>query len=38
MFDLFLGLRKAFDGGAQDEADIVGSWPPFSAFLGFGIM
>jgi hypothetical protein len=38
MFDLFLGLRQAVEGGAQDEEEIAGSWPLFRAFLGFGLM
>jgi hypothetical protein len=29
MCDLFLGLRQAIEGGAQDEAEIAGSRPPF---------
>jgi hypothetical protein len=32
MFDLFLGLQRAFEGGVQDEADIMGCWPPFRDF------
>ena len=35
MFDLFLGLRQAVEGGAQDEAEIIGSRPTFWSFLGF---
>jgi hypothetical protein len=38
MFDLIFGLRWAFEGGAQDEAEIVGSQPLLGPFLGFGIM
>jgi hypothetical protein len=38
MFDLFLGLRQAVEGGVQDEAEIMGSRPLFRAFLGFGLM
>jgi hypothetical protein len=34
MFDLFLGLRQAVEGGAQDEAEIVGSRTPFRALFG----
>ena len=32
MFDLFLGLRQAVKGEAQDEAKIVGSQPLFRDF------
>jgi hypothetical protein len=32
MFDLFLGLRQAVEGGAQDEVDIAGSRPLFRDF------
>jgi hypothetical protein len=35
MFDLFLGLRQAVEGGAQDEAEIVGSQPLFRDFWVF---
>jgi hypothetical protein len=38
MFDLFLGLRQAVEGGAQDEAEIVGSRPLFRDFWVFGLM
>jgi hypothetical protein len=33
MFDLFLGLRQAVEGGAQVEEEIAGSWPLFRDFL-----
>jgi hypothetical protein len=33
MFDLFLGLRWAIEGKAQDKAEIVGSRPLFRAFM-----
>jgi hypothetical protein len=36
-FDHF-GLRQPVEGGAQDEAEIVGSRPLFGSFLGFGNM
>jgi hypothetical protein len=32
------GLRQPVEGGAQDEVEIVGSWPLFGSFLGFGNM
>jgi hypothetical protein len=38
MFDLFLGLQQAVEGGAQVEADIVGSQPLFRDFCVLGIM
>jgi hypothetical protein len=38
MFDRFLGLRQAVEGGAQVEVNIVGSWPIFREILGFGHM
>jgi hypothetical protein len=38
MFDLILGLQQAVEVRAQDEAEIVGSWPLLGPFLGFGIM
>jgi hypothetical protein len=38
MFDLFLGLRQAVKGGAQDESEITGSQPLFRAFFGFDLM
>jgi hypothetical protein len=34
MFDLFLGLRQDVEGGAQNEAEIVGS-RPFLGLFGF---
>jgi hypothetical protein len=37
MFDLFLGLRHAVEGGTQDEAEITGSHPPFMDFLDLGL-
>jgi hypothetical protein len=37
MFDLFLGLRQAVEGGAQDEAEIVGSWPLLRDFWVLGL-
>jgi hypothetical protein len=37
MFDLILGLRQAIEGGAQDEAKIMGSQPLLGPFLGFGL-
>ena len=37
MFDLFLGLRQAVEGGVQHEAEIVGSRPPFRDFLVLGL-
>jgi hypothetical protein len=33
MFDLFLGLRQAVEGGAE----IGGSWPPFRDFWDLGL-
>jgi hypothetical protein len=32
MLDLFLGLRRAVKGRAQNKVDIVGSRPPFRYF------
>jgi hypothetical protein len=37
MFDLFLGLRQAVEGGAQDEAEIAGSRPLFRDFWVLGL-
>jgi hypothetical protein len=37
MFDLVLGLQQAVEGGAEDEAEIMGSWPLFRDFWVFGI-
>jgi hypothetical protein len=37
MFDLLLGLRLDFEGGAQVEAEIVGSWPLFRDFWVLGL-
>jgi hypothetical protein len=37
MFDLFLGLRQAVEGGAQDEAKIAGAWPLFRDFWVLGL-
>jgi hypothetical protein len=37
MLDLFLGLRQTVEGGAQDEAKIAGSQPPFRAFWDLGL-
>ena len=37
MFDLFLGLRQAVKGGAQDEAVIAGSRPLFTDFWVLGL-
>jgi hypothetical protein len=30
-----LGLRKHVEGGAHDEAEIIGSRPPFGPLFGF---
>jgi hypothetical protein len=38
MFHLFWDFDRLVEGGEQVEAEIVGSWPLFRAFLGFGIM
>jgi hypothetical protein len=38
MFDLFLGLRQAVEGGAQNQVEIAGSRPLFRDFWVFGIM
>jgi hypothetical protein len=38
MFDLFLRLRQAVEGGAQDEVKIAGFLPIFRAFWVLGIM
>jgi hypothetical protein len=35
MFDLFLGLQQAIEGGVQDEAEIVGSRTLFMYFWVF---
>jgi hypothetical protein len=35
MFDLFLGLRQAVEGGAQDEVEIVRDLGPFLGIFGF---
>jgi hypothetical protein len=32
MFDLFLGLQQAVEGGAQDEVEIAGSQHLFRDF------
>ena len=37
MLDLFLGLRQAVEGRAQDEADITGYRPPFRDFRDLGL-
>jgi hypothetical protein len=37
MLDIFFGLRQAVEGGAQEEVDIIGSWPPFRAFWDLGL-
>jgi len=37
MFDLVLGHRQAVEGGAQDEAEIMGSRPLFRGFWVFGV-
>jgi hypothetical protein len=31
----YFGLRQSVEGGAQDEAEIMGSRPLFRSFLGF---
>ena len=33
-----LGLRQPVEDGAQDEAEITGSWPILVPFLGFMTM
>ena len=37
MFDLFLGLRQAVEGRAQDEAEIAGSRPLLGPFWDLGL-
>jgi hypothetical protein len=38
MFDLFWDFDRLVEGGAQVEAEIVGSRPLFRVFLGLGFM
>jgi hypothetical protein len=37
MLDLILGLQQAVEGGAQNEAEISGSQPPFRDFWDLGL-
>jgi hypothetical protein len=38
MFDQFWDFDRLVEGGAQGEAEIVGSRPLFREFLGLGFM